>query len=164
MASKVILFRILHALTFCLPSVFLPTPSSIYFLSCSKRLCRLRPLWSQRTAHHHHQTGSRASNFHWLVPGLGSQDVGDRPIGQNPCPFLNPKLQALSLSTSPTPYLSSTSSCRFVLTPIFRCQNQCCHCYQAEWLPLCLGNSAVHLCLFSVASSSLLSLHVHLSP
>lgn len=109
-ASKVILFRILHVLTFCLPSVFLPTPSSIYFLSCSKRLCRLRPLWSQRTAHHHHQTGSRASNFHWLVPGLGSQDVGDRPTGQNPCPFLNPKLQALSL------YLSSTSYCRFVLT------------------------------------------------
>lgn len=73
----------------------------IHFLSCSKRICRYWPLRSQRTAHHHHQTGSRAFHFHWLVPGLGFQDVGHRPFGKNPCLFLNPKLQALSLQIYP---------------------------------------------------------------
>lgn len=85
-----------------------------FFYRCSKRLRGLRPFWSQRTARHHHQTGSRASNFHWLVPGLGSQDVGDGSVGQNPCPFLNttppPRLFLLDL----TPQLSSASYCHVV--------------------------------------------------
>lgn len=120
-------YSFLEFCMFWLKVFCLSTPSSIYFLSSSKRLCRLRPLWPQRTAHHHHQTGSRASDFHWLVPGLGSQHVGGRPHGENPCHILNTKLQAVSQLVGPLtrPVLSY---CDFVLIPIFQCQNQCCHC------------------------------------
>ena len=85
------------------------TPPSISTSECSKRVRRLRPIWTQRTSHHHHQTGSRAPDVHWLVPGLGFQDVGDRSHGQNPSSFLNAKLQAPPPPL--TSHLSSTSSC-----------------------------------------------------
>lgn len=77
------------------------TASFIRFLSCSKGIRRHWPLRSQRNTHHDHQTGSRASNFYWLVPGLGFQDVGHRPIGKNPCQILNLKPRALSLQICP---------------------------------------------------------------
>lgn len=32
----------------------------------------------------------------------------------------------------------------FILPPIPKCQNQCYHCNQVEWLPLCLCLGAVH--------------------
>lgn len=76
----------------------------VSFLPCSKGIRGHGPVWSQGTAHHHHQTGSRASNLHWLVPGLGSQDVGDGSIGPNPCPF--PSIKPNAFSTSLTPRLS----------------------------------------------------------
>lgn len=40
----------------------------------------------------------------------------------------------IRLLTCPTP----PTAILFILTPIPKCQNQCYHCYQVEWLPLCL--------------------------
>lgn len=63
---------------FCCFCIFIMLDTCSHFVPCvcfsaySKRVCGLRPVWSQGASHHHHQTGSRASNFHWLVSGLGS--------------------------------------------------------------------------------------------
>lgn len=105
-------------------------PYFIYVLSCSKTVCGLRPIWPQRTAHHHHQAGHRASHFHWLVPGLGSQHVGHGSIGQNPCQILNIRK---ALFSSFFTYLAFSV---VICLSCARCQNQLL--LITLKLPLCL--------------------------
>lgn len=99
---------------------------SILCWTRSQRVCWLRPERSQRDPDHHHQTGSRTSNLHRLVPSLGHQDVGNRPAGQNSCCFFTLKSRLSPARSLPTRLPSCPSCscyCCFVFSQSFSANN-----------------------------------------